>query len=154
MSKVWLLGHDLSQQSNHLAEDAARELEAQSGKLIVLHVYQVPSVPLSFSGMQIETSFSHQLDLAEILEKNAAESLEKIVRDLKIKFPQLIVELLVKTGEASDVIVEEAERYHVDRIVVGSHSCGSVERFFLGSTAEKVVKNSPVSVLVVKHSIF
>lgn len=151
MSETWLLGHDLSTQSNQAAHLAAKALAWQSGTLILLHVYQVPPSPLSFSGIQMETSYMHELELTEVLEKKSMEALEKIASDLKMSFPKVTVKVLVKTGEASDVILEIAEELKVDRIVVGSHCRSGLEHFFSGSVAEHVVRGSHMPVLVIKH---
>ena len=151
MNKTWLLGHDLSEHSNQAAHLAAKELQWQSGTLILLHVYQVPVAPLSFAGVHIETSYMHEAQLSQVLEKNSQEALEKIAAGLKKHFSKVKIKVLVKTGEASDVILETAEAHPVDRIVVGSHCRKGFERFFVGSVAERVVRGSHVSVLVVKH---
>lgn len=151
MSKTWLLGHDLSEHSNRAAKLAAKELQWQSGMLILLHVYQVPLAPLSFSGMHIETSYMHEAKLTEVLEKNSKEALEKIAANLKKQFPKVTLQTWVKTGEASEVILEAAEGHDIDRIVVGSHCRKGFERWFVGSVAERVVRGSHVSVLVIKH---
>ena len=151
MSKIWLLGHDLSEHSNQAAQLAAKELQWKSGTLILLHVYQVPIAPLSFAGVHIETSYMNEAQLAEVLEKNSREALEKIAAHLREKFPNVVIKTLVKTGEASDVILHLSEELKVERIVVGSHSRKGLERFFTGSVAERVVHGSHVSVLVIKH---
>jgi nucleotide-binding universal stress UspA family protein len=48
----------------------------------------------------------------------------------------------------SIVAVAEADRY--DHIVMGSHGRKGVSRILLGSTAEHVVRNSPVPVTIVR----
>ena len=151
MTKSWLLGHDLSEHSNQAAHLAAKELEWQSGTLMLLHAYQVPVTPLSFSGIHLETSYMHEAQLSEVLEKNSIEALDKIAADLKKQFPKVTFQTWVKTGEASDVILEMAELHQVERIIVGSHCRKGLERWFVGSVAERVVRGSHASVLVVKH---
>jgi nucleotide-binding universal stress UspA family protein len=56
--------------------------------------------------------------------------------------------LLVK-GATIEVILGEADRLHADLIVVGSHGHGAVHRFLVGSTADALVRQSEVPVLVV-----
>ena len=46
-------------------------------------------------------------------------------------------------------ILAHAEKEKADVIVIGSHSRNLVERALLGSTADKVVRKSPVPVLIV-----
>ncbi|MFC4455896.1 universal stress protein [Deinococcus sonorensis] len=55
----------------------------------------------------------------------------------------------VVMGEPALTLVESAMRWGADLIVVGTHSQGALEHFFLGSVAEQVVRRSPVPVLTV-----
>jgi nucleotide-binding universal stress UspA family protein len=56
--------------------------------------------------------------------------------------------LLVK-GATIEVILGEADRLGSDLVVVGSHGHGAVHRFLVGSTADALVRQSKVPVLVV-----
>ena len=53
-------------------------------------------------------------------------------------------------GDPASALVEAAEKWGAELIVVGSHQQGAVERFFVGSVAEQVLKKSRIPVLVVK----
>jgi nucleotide-binding universal stress UspA family protein len=53
-------------------------------------------------------------------------------------------------GIPKDAIVEEAQRWGADLIVLGSHGYGRVRRVVLGSVAAAVVANAPCSVQVVR----
>ena len=55
--------------------------------------------------------------------------------------------------DAATGIVDVARRHHADAIIVGNHKRGDVERFFVGSTAESVMRHSDVSVIVVPVSV-
>lgn len=57
-------------------------------------------------------------------------------------------ELLV--GDPVTGILDAAQNWGADLIVVGTHSRGALERFFLGSTAAKVVEHSPIPVLTIR----
>ncbi len=58
---------------------------------------------------------------------------------------------LLATGvSAADEIVEAAKKEKADLIVIGSRGLAGKTKYFLGSTASKVVTYSPCSVLVVK----
>lgn len=60
------------------------------------------------------------------------------------------VEQLV--GDPVTGIVDAAERWGADLIVMGTHHQGALEHFFMGSTAEKVLARSAVPVLAVPVS--
>jgi nucleotide-binding universal stress UspA family protein len=53
-------------------------------------------------------------------------------------------------GEPVDAILRAATTRHADVIVIGSHGRRGLDRLFLGSVAESVVRRSPVPVLVVR----
>ena len=55
------------------------------------------------------------------------------------------------TGDPAAALVEAAQGWNADLIVVGSHNQGTIEHFFVGSVAEQVVKRAQVPVLVVKR---
>jgi nucleotide-binding universal stress UspA family protein len=52
------------------------------------------------------------------------------------------------SGLAKQVIVEEAEKWGADLIVVGSHGQGLWSRALLGSVSNSVVHHAPCSVFV------
>lgn len=52
-------------------------------------------------------------------------------------------------GGVGEVIVEAAERWQADLLVIGSHGRHGVERLLLGSVSESVVRNGRLPVLVV-----
>jgi len=57
---------------------------------------------------------------------------------------------VVLEGDPAHTILEFAELNIVDMIIMGSLGKGGLERFLLGSVADKVVRHSKISVLVVK----
>jgi len=59
---------------------------------------------------------------------------------------------LVEDEPARGIIVE-AERVHADAIVIGSHGRRGLQRLFLGSVAEYVVRHSPIPVFVLRSAV-
>jgi nucleotide-binding universal stress UspA family protein len=53
-------------------------------------------------------------------------------------------------GDPKTKIADYAKEWNADLIVVGACDLPAVERFFVGSVSQSVVKDSPCSVLVVK----
>ncbi len=58
-------------------------------------------------------------------------------------------ETLVLRGKPVDKIVEVAEEYHCDLIVVGSYGHGGLSGAIMGSTAQRVLRRSKKPVMVV-----
>jgi nucleotide-binding universal stress UspA family protein len=61
----------------------------------------------------------------------------------------LEADIVVQTGDASRVIVEEAVAKTVDLIVLGTHGRSGFDRLLSGSVAEKVLRRAPCPVLTI-----
>ena len=61
-----------------------------------------------------------------------------------------VSEVIVEDEPAAGIIAE-AVRIGADAIVMGSHGRRGLQRLFLGSVAEHVVRHSPIPVLVVRE---
>lgn len=64
--------------------------------------------------------------------------------------PGLKIETALIEGPVANSIIEEAEKWKADLLIVGSHGRTGMERFLLGSVAEQLVIHAPCSVEVVK----
>ena len=63
----------------------------------------------------------------------------------------LTAKAAVRDGDPRSVIVDEAEAWDADLIVVGSHGYTGLKRWLLGSVAQSVVGHAPCSVEVVRR---
>ena len=54
-------------------------------------------------------------------------------------------------GEPAQTLVQAAQQWGADLIVVGSHPQGALAHFFMGSVAEQVFRHSGIPVLIVPH---
>ena len=64
--------------------------------------------------------------------------------------PNIPVRHVFLEGDPATEIVRYARDAGVDRIVMGTHGRTGTERLLMGSVAEKVLRDAPCSVLVVK----
>ena len=64
--------------------------------------------------------------------------------------PNIPVRHVFLDGDPAEEIVRYAEDAGVDVVVLGTHGRTGVERIMMGSVAEKVMRDAPCSVLVVK----
>lgn len=83
-------------------------------------------------------------DARETVPETLAEKAAEVIGD------DVPVESHVRVGVAAAGIVEFAEERGSDMVVVGSHGRTGMERIFLGSVAEGVVRQAPCPVLTVK----
>ncbi|RKD88995.1 universal stress protein [Halopiger aswanensis] len=89
-----------------------------------------------------------QLSVNERAEEYASDILESATEIADERDRRLDTEIV--TGEPDHRIVAQAEEQSADLIVIGSHGQANISRLLLGSVAEKVVRRSPVPVLVVR----
>ena len=81
---------------------------------------------------------------------SATTLVENAVTKLKSKEIPLRVSCAVLEGSARETIVEEAERWGADLIVMGSRGLGAWSRLLLGSVSNAVVHHAKCSVEVVR----
>ena len=99
----------------------------------------------SFSAMPMDAGWE---EMYEIMKKEG----EKAVYDIKERGEAAGVEVreVLWEGHPSTEIINFAEKNDIDLIVMGTLGKTGLDRFLLGSVAEKVVRNSKVPVLVVQ----
>jgi nucleotide-binding universal stress UspA family protein len=60
------------------------------------------------------------------------------------------VETSVERGKVYETINDYCTTHAIDLIVMGTHGHSGVERYLLGSTAEKVIRTAPIPVMTVR----
>ena len=89
-------------------------------------------------------------ELKRQLLEYAWQRLNEAVAVLRREAPALSVTPVLRDGLPKDVILDEAERWRADLIVVGSHGYGAVKRLFLGSVSLAIATHAPCSVEIVR----
>ncbi len=88
------------------------------------------------------------------MEKTAREHAEKVLSETCERLEGICKNLTVTSdvlfGSPESRIVETAEEWGSDLIVVGSHGYSRWERLLLGSVSQSVVHHAPCSVMVVR----
>lgn len=114
--------------------EKARKLLSENGKIILVHVMEeIPSY-VAASIPREKLSGRRKQAMQKL------DSLASSVRGVK-------VETDVRSGNAPNNILEAAEEWKSDLIIIGSHSPG-LQDYFIGSTAARVVRHAQCSVLV------
>jgi nucleotide-binding universal stress UspA family protein len=65
--------------------------------------------------------------------------------------PDIKTSTVVQLGKPYEEIISLAKARRVDLIILATHGYTGVERLFLGSTTEKVIRHAPCPVLVVRE---
>jgi nucleotide-binding universal stress UspA family protein len=66
------------------------------------------------------------------------------------KTSDLIITTEIVEGSPKELIVEAAEKWGADLVVLGCHGFGPVKRFLLGSVSQAVALHAPCSVQIVR----
>jgi nucleotide-binding universal stress UspA family protein len=133
-----LLAIDPSVSSDIAVTEVASRPWPQGTKVCVLTVIE----PSAFIGLAslVETA----TQAARALVKNAAERLETHGID---------VSTAVIHGNARTEVVNYAENWAADFVIVGSHGQSALTRFLMGSVAQAVLRHAPCSVEIVRPRI-
>ena len=62
------------------------------------------------------------------------------------------METRVVTGAPNQVIVDTAKQEGADFIVMGTQGRGALERFFIGSVADRVIRTAPCAVVTTRET--
>jgi nucleotide-binding universal stress UspA family protein len=137
-----LLAVDESKSSQQAIEKIAQQFRCEKGEVRILHVLQ----PVSLSAPpQMAAGYAPEL---EVLAKPAKELLARAAKSLSDA--GFKAETLLREGDVRETILDTAQEWKADLIVMGSHSHRGARRFLLGSVAESVVRHAPCSVEVVR----
>ena len=139
-SKTHLVPVDFSKGSDAALDSAIRIAKEHGGKLLLLHVI---STAFAFP---LETGFA---DIFDTLEKNARESMAKLIRRKRLK-PRQGRSMLITGVNPADVMAAVAKKSRAAMIVMGSHGKTGFQRFMLGSVAERTLRYARCPVLIVK----
>lgn len=105
-------------------------------------------------GMEVWVSTA---TLTEEMEKAVTEKARQVIEDAlgKLKANEngsFKISSAILQGSPKQVIVEEAETWNADLIVMGSRGLGAWNRLLLGSVSDSVVHHAKCSVEVVRKS--
>jgi nucleotide-binding universal stress UspA family protein len=141
MKKI-LVPTDFSDYAGHALKVAAQIARKNGGEIYLLHMLELPH--------QGSDALGSGHDLPEImLFKNAAiNRLEDLMDDECLE--GLKVSEIIQFELAFDGIMNVSNKNNVDLIVMGSHGASGFKEMFIGSNAEKVVRNSDIPVLIIK----
>jgi nucleotide-binding universal stress UspA family protein len=136
-----LVATDFSEPARRALRSAEGLIVESGGELCLIHVIELPPAiyPAGFGGLSRAVEQSWVDAAKEDLHREGGEARERGAR----------VEELLKIGRPWVEIVQAAEAAEVDAICIGNAGHSLVERLVMGSTAENVVRHSPVPVLLV-----
>ncbi len=107
-----------------------------------------PTTYVSWEGMDV----SRIVEMEKEVREQAHAAVENAAATLRAHEAcrQLIISTDVLSGSPKRMILEDADAFGADVIVVGSHGRGMVERFVLGSVSQAVALHARCSVEIVR----
>lgn len=148
MSEKWLVAFDFSDQATAALRRAAALLTGLGGgQLVVAHVHRPMSTGFGAEFAAVSPAFK---DADRVIEDGATRKIVEVLEPLIAEFPAVTFRSHVEAGYPPDRIAALAIEEGVEQIVIGSHGRRGLERFFLGSVAERVARLSDRPVLIFK----
>ena len=146
LPKTILVPTDLSEPAEE-ALDYACEIARNFGATVhLLNVIGIPALGVPELGVALTST------MIDSMIRDNQTALDKLA-DSKRSLAT-IGQVLLRTGDARDLINQTAKELHADLIVMGTHGRRGVSRALLGSIAENVVRTAPCPVLTVRpHTV-
>ena len=143
-----LLAVDGSPCSALAAHEVAR-LPWPAGSVLKIVSAVEPFAPPMSESVALPQSYFEDIDAA--FRATAREAVEGALAKLgSRKEDALKVETEILRGPAARAILDEAEGWGADLLVVGSHGYGRAKRFLLGSVSQTVASHAKCSVEIVR----
>ena len=146
MYKNIMVPFDDSKTAHSALSEAIKIAKINHSKIRIINV--VDQLIFSWVGIPIdirEIQATYKKEQREILEKAAA-----IVKQQDIEVETHLIELFTESHRIADKIIEEADQWPADLIVIGTHGRRGVGRLLLGSVAEGVVRLTNKPVLLIR----
>lgn len=140
--KKILWATDFSDEAQEALIYANAFAETFKADLLALHVIPDFSPALYNVATAIKGELVQKVDF---LKTDVTKRLNTLKRKKGISF-----KVLVKEGTAAKMIVETAQNEKADLIVIGKRGESAIEKLFLGSVANHILRSSSVPVLVTK----
>ena len=150
MYKTIVTGTDGSESANKAVEHAIQLAKLAGAKLHIVSAYKsVPAIAMAAPDAMSQLGAAAPEWESQVLkEVNAmVGELEKQAKDSGVDAEGRAFE-----GDPAEVIVELADKFKVDLIVIGNRGMSGPGRFLLGSVPNKISHHAPCSVLIVHTS--
>ena len=142
-----LLASDGSQCSNTAAESMAKRPWESGSQVEIVSVIE-PFQPYSTDIYTLSNEFWDKMRAAS--QEQAAEAIQKAKSYFTAADSPLIVHTKILTGNPRNSILDEAEEWGADLIVVGSHGYTGLKRVLIGSVSLAIASHAHCSVEIIR----
>jgi len=130
---------DEAQEALLYADAFAKTFDA---KIVALHVVPDISPALYDAALIVKGELENRV---AFVREEAQKKFDSFKKAKNLEF-----EALVKEGNAAKKIIETAEEEKADLIVLGRKGLSAIEKLFIGSVANQVLRSSPIPLLLTK----
>jgi len=141
MYKKILVPLDGSQLAESVLPHAQALAKSEGAEIVLLRVAVTPDASL-FSRNPAEGS-----NIVKVIEEEAQDYMKMELSKLKKKHVK--VSGITRDGPVPDTILEVAKETHADVIAMSTHGYSGVQRWLIGSVADRVVHYSPIPVMLI-----
>ena len=142
-----LLAVDGSQFSDAALEEFARRPWPDGSELDIISVYEPPALPITETFV-LPQHYYEEMEKAS--QEQARDAINKAIERLRAAQSNLRINNEIARGYPADVVLDRANRWGADLIVVGSHGYSGLKRFLLGSVSQNVSSHAKCSVEIVR----
>jgi nucleotide-binding universal stress UspA family protein len=140
-----LFATDFSESSDHAFRYALSMAKRFNARLIIIHVI---NEPVDLRGFYVpHISFDK---LEEEIEEGAQKMMEKFCRTHIRDYDHY--ESFIMPGIPYEEIIKKGLESSADLIIMATHGRTGLDHVLFGSTAEKVVRKSPIPVMTIRKS--
>ena len=119
--------------------------ERSGGAISLVHIVELPVLHDTL----LMPALNFEERLLEELRDKATKQFNELIKKYNRK--NIDVSSSVGFGSVSKQLLDIINAKSIDLVVVGSHGATGFREYFIGSNAEKIIRKSPVPVLVAKH---
>ncbi len=144
-----LLATDGSDCSKAAVDAVANRPWPAGSQVKIVSAIEIPYVPTTEAWV-LPDSYYNELEAAA--KAQAEEAISEAAGRIKAGHAaglEILTE--IKNGAAKDMILDEAEKWEADLIVLGSHGYSGWQRFLLGSVSHAVATHAHCSVEIVRQ---
>lgn len=153
-----VIAYDGSSCADSALEDLSRAGLPQRAEALIISVAELrlpPPPPSSYeilSGYAVGVSTSVEAKATTRVVEDARALALQATNRVQVLFPDWEVRSDALLGSPAGEIIEKAEGWGADLIVVGSHGRSALDRFILGSVSQRVVTDAHCSVRVARNA--
>jgi nucleotide-binding universal stress UspA family protein len=144
MKKI-LVPTDFSPEAENALKVAVQLARRFGGEIFLLHMLELPLVNTN----TVTGGSTNELPEALFFMKLAKKRFKELMSQDYLK--GIKVHETVEFHQAFEGIMEISQKHSCDIIIMGSHGATGLKEIFIGSNAEKVVRNSTIPVMIIKN---